>query len=157
MKRGASQSARTTRERAVAGKLGAGYRDAAHIGDLRIQAWAQTRERCIGEAVCGMVESFAHGSLGPPETTVEWDVTAIRNEDLLVAVLDEVIRRMATHGEIPVRTEVFATRDGMRVQLAVTDIAGVIATGPIPKSISLHELRFAPAACGWACSVTVDL
>lgn len=36
-----------------------GHRSVPHTGDLRVEAWAPTREECIAEAVRGMVASFA--------------------------------------------------------------------------------------------------
>lgn len=135
----------------------AGHRAVAHTADLRIEAWAPTREHCIAEAVGGMVDSFADEELPRPHTTVECALAADRDEDLLVAVLDEVIYRMETRGELPVTTDVLPTAEGVRVRFAVVDSAAVVSTGSIPKAVSLHELRFGPGPEGWSCSVTIDV
>jgi SHS2 domain-containing protein len=37
----------------------AGHRTVPHAADLRIEAWAATREECMAEAVRGLVGSFA--------------------------------------------------------------------------------------------------
>ncbi|HEV8559398.1 MAG TPA: archease [Actinophytocola sp.] len=36
-----------------------GHRAVPHTADIRIEAWAPTREACLGEAVAALVESFA--------------------------------------------------------------------------------------------------
>ncbi|EHR51292.1 hypothetical protein SacmaDRAFT_3056 [Saccharomonospora marina XMU15] len=136
---------------------GAGHRSVAHTADLRIEAWAPTRQRCIAEAVHGMVDSFADAQLPSPDTTVECAVAGERDEDLLVGVLDEVIYRMETRGELPVATEVSPTAKGVRVRFRMVDSAAVVSTGSVPKAVSLHELRIAPHADGWSCSVTIDV
>ncbi|WP_307849675.1 archease [Qaidamihabitans albus] len=137
--------------------LRAGHRDAAHTADLRIEAWAPTRERCIAEAVSAMVESFAGGSLPTPNSTIECNVTGSTDENLLVAVLDEAIYRMETTGEIPTSTEILATPEAVRARFSTVEAATVIPTGSIPKAVSLHELRVEPNPDGWSCSVTIDV
>jgi SHS2 domain-containing protein len=42
-----------------AGQRIAGHRTVPHTADLRIEAWAATREECLAEAVRGLVGSFA--------------------------------------------------------------------------------------------------
>lgn len=129
----------------------------AHTADLRIEAWAPRRERCLGEAVSGLVESFAAAPLPAPTGTAEYELSGEDDEDLLVSLLDEVIYRMETKGEIPVSTDVLAMPAGLRVRSAVADAGSVVPIGAIPKAVSLHELRFAHASSGWECSVTIDV
>lgn len=135
----------------------AGHRLAAHTADLRIEAWAPTRERCVAEAVLGLVGSFLDGPLPEPAGTVEYELVGSGDEDLLVAALDEVIYRLETRGEVPVTAEVSPVPTGARVRSAVVDACSVVATGAIPKAVSLHELRCERDREGWSCSVTVDV
>lgn len=137
--------------------LPSGHRTSPHTADLRIEAWAPTRERCIAEAVSGLVASFAGNPLPPPDSTVECDVSGDDDAELLVAVLDEVIYRMDTAGQVPAATEVVATPGGLRVRFAMVDAATVTTSGAIPKAVSLHELRFGTAGDRWTCSVTIDV
>lgn len=41
-----------------------GYRLVAHTADVRVEAWASTREECVSQAVKGMVASFAQVAEG---------------------------------------------------------------------------------------------
>ena len=43
-----------------------GHRTVPHTADLRIEAWAPTREECMAEAARGLVGSFAAVAGSPP-------------------------------------------------------------------------------------------
>lgn len=83
---------------------------------------------------------------------------ADEDADLLVNILEEVIFRMETRGELPLRTEVRDDgADGLHVRWQTTDADTVELTGAVPKAISLHELRFGPDGPRWSCTLTVDV
>ena len=86
-------------------------------------------------------------------------MTARLDEDLLVAVIDEVIYRLDTDGQIPVSMAVRRAPDGgVIVLFALVPVAEAEITGAVPKAASLHRLRCAPDAAGrWSCAVTVDV
>lgn len=128
-----------------------------HTADVRIEAWAPSREHCIAEAVAAVVDSFA--AVAEPAGTdgVEFAIEPGVDEDLLVGVLDEVIYRLDTAGQVPVEAAVQAADGGLRVRLSVTDSERVDLVGAVPKAVSLHELRFAQEAGGWSCAVTLDV
>jgi hypothetical protein len=46
-----------------------GYRTLPHTADLRIEAWAPTREACLAEGVAGLVATFADTAKAEPEWT----------------------------------------------------------------------------------------
>jgi SHS2 domain-containing protein len=124
----------------------AGHRTVPHIADLRIEAWAGTREERLAEAVRGLVNSFAAVAGRRPHGRASRRVTACSDEDLLVAVIDEVIYRMDADGEIPVQVEVRSAPDGgVIVFFALVPVAAAEITGAVPKAASLHELLCAPA------------
>jgi SHS2 domain-containing protein len=137
----------------------AGHRTVPHTADLRIEAWAPTREECLAEAVRGLVGSFAVVAGLPPRARARRHLVARLDEDLLVAVIDEVIYRLDADGQIPVSVTVRRVPDGGVVVLfALVPVAGVEITGAVPKAASLHGLRCAPDAAGrWSCAVTVDV
>lgn len=138
--------------------LRSGHRSIAHTADLRVEAWAPTREECIAQAVNGMVESFARPLPSRSVSReVECEVTGSSDADLLVAVLDEVIYRLETVGEVPAETEVFATAAGLRLRLRVVGADTVVPVGAVPKAVSLHELRCECTADGCWCSATIDV
>lgn len=136
-----------------------GHRTVPHTADLRIEAWAPTREECLAEAARGLVDSFAAVAGRRPRGRASRWIAALPDADLLVAVIDEVIYRLDTAGEIPVRVDVRPAPDGaIVVSLALVPVADAEITGAVPKAASLHELRCAPDAAGrWSCAITVDV
>jgi phage shock protein A len=137
----------------------AGHRTVPHTADLRIEAWAPTREECLAEAVHGLVDSFAVVAGRPPQRRARRHMTARLDEDLLVAVIDEVIYRLDAESQIPVSVTVQCAPDGgVIVLFALIPVAEAEITGAVPKAASLHDLRCAPDATGrWSCAVTVDV
>ncbi|GAA4136238.1 archease [Actinomadura keratinilytica] len=135
-----------------------GHRTAPHTADLRIEAWAPTREGCVAEAVAGLVDAFADRSKVPPLGVREAEIGPAADADLLVAALDEVIYRLDAAGELVLAADV-AARDGdrLRLRLTVGDARRAEATGAVPKAASLHGLSFAERHGTWACAVTVDV
>jgi len=96
-------------------------------------------------------------------------LTARLDEDLLVAVIDEVIYRLDADGQIPASVDVRRAPDGgVIVVFALVPVAEAEITGAAPKAASLkaaslkaaslNDLRCAPDAAGrWSCAVTVDV
>jgi len=146
------------RERLAAG-AGQGHRTVPHTADLRIEAWAPTREECLAEAVRGLVDSFAVVAAAPPRHTAERRFLASSDDDLLVAVIDEVIYRLDADGEIPVTVAVRpAPEGGVVLDLSLAELSEAEITGAAPKAASLHDLRCAPDPAGrWSCGITIDV
>jgi protein archease len=136
---------------------GSGHRTLPHTADLRIEAWAPTRDGCIRQAVLAAVESFLDLSSAHADHTRVRRVIADRDDDLLIAVLDEVIYLLDTAGEAPVDLELQDTDDGADVTFAMTDASTLVQLGAIPKAVSLNELRFSHGRHGWRCLVTLDV
>lgn len=137
----------------------AGHRLVPHTADVRIEAWAPTREGCVEQAVTAMVEGLAEVP-GDRDHGVEvtFPVGAAADADLLVAVLDEVIYRMDITGEVPVWTRVTVRPGGgLDVRQKVVDLENVEVVGAAPKAVSLHDLVFTAGEAGWWCTVTVDV
>lgn len=129
-----------------------------HTADVRIEAWAPTREACVAEAVTALVDTFTDADGVRPAAEREFRAPAADDADLLVSVLDEVIFRMETEGELPLSTEV--TDDGtggLLVRWRTTDTDAVELVGAVPKAVALHELRFGRDGAGWSCAVTLDV
>ncbi|HXY64516.1 MAG TPA: archease [Mycobacterium sp.] len=134
-----------------------GYRSVPHTADFRIEAWAPTRNGCIRQAVLGTVASFLDTSSARPNHTLVRRLTAERDDDLLVAVLDEVIYLLDTAGDAPVDVEVNGTDEKADVTFAMADASRLPQIGAIPKAVSLNELRLARGPASWRCSVTLDV
>jgi SHS2 domain-containing protein len=135
----------------------AGHRAVPHTADLRVEAWAPTREWCVAEAVLGTVETFLDTSTAHPSSTHACRLSAKDDEDLLVAVLDEVIYLMDTAGQVPVDVELEPVDGGVDVRFAMIDAGMLPQVGAVPKAVSLNELRFGAGPRGWSCSVTLDV
>ncbi len=134
-----------------------GHRTVPHTADLRVEAWAPTREGCIAQAVLGTVDSFLDTSAGHPDHTHRCRLAGHSDEDLLVAVLDEVVYLLDTENEAPVDVELEPIDAGVDVRFAMCDATRLPQIGAVPKAVSLHEVCIAPGPRGWRCSVTVDV
>jgi SHS2 domain-containing protein len=134
-----------------------GYRLVPHTADVRIEAWGASRECCLTEAVLGMVGCFADVSAVRPTAVLRVRFAEGSSDDLLAALLDEVVYRLEVHAQVPVDVEAAAAGGGLDVRLAVAALADVEIIGAAPKGVSWHELRIGPDAYGWSCAVTVDV
>ncbi|MER6100231.1 archease [Streptomyces sp. NPDC001728] len=135
----------------------AGYRGVPHTADLRVEAWAPTREECMAQAVRGVCASFLDltGATGGRRRDVV--VRAERDEDVLVALLDEVVYRLDTEGEVPVDVELTPADGGVRGVLWMADAGSLPVTGAAPKAVTLHGLAVTHGPDSWTCSVTLDV
>jgi SHS2 domain-containing protein len=134
-----------------------GHRSVPHTADIRIEAWAPTRETCLAEAVAGLVASFVDFAGARPVRTATVDLTADSDADALVELLDEVIYLLDTQGAVPIDTEVVPGPDGPAMRLHLAPVADVRPTGAVPKAVTLHDLRFGRTDGGWSCAVTIDV
>lgn len=100
-----------------------------HTADLRIEAWAPTRDGCIKEAVLGTIESFLDTALAYPKRTRRSRLTQDRDDDLLLAVLEEVIYLLDTVGEAPVDIELHDVDAGVEVRFAMVDASTLAQLG----------------------------
>ncbi|MGW0707398.1 archease [Streptomyces sp. NPDC002643] len=136
---------------------GDGHRAVPHTADIRVEAWGASRERCLVEAVLGTVECFADVTGVRPTSVERVRLIESGDDDLLAALLDEVVFRVETHGRVPVDVEAEPVDDGLDVRLALAELADVEIIGAVPKGVSWQALRMAPDAYGWSCGVTVDV
>ncbi len=137
---------------------GSGHRAVPHTADVRIEAWGSSRERCLVEAALGMVECFADVTGVRPTSVERVRLGEDSDEDLLTALLDEVVFRLDVDGRVPVDLEADSDDEGdLDVRLALADLTDVEVTGATPKGVSWHGLHFGPDPYGWSCAVTVDV
>ncbi|MDX3243874.1 MULTISPECIES: archease [Streptomyces] len=134
-----------------------GHRTVPHTADIRVDAWGTSRERCLVEAALGMVECFADVTAVRPTAVERVQFAEAADDDLLVALLDEVVYRLEVHGQVPVDLEAVAMDDGLDVRLAVAALSEVEIVGSVPKAVAWHELHIGPGPYGWSCAVTVDV
>ncbi|MER6347165.1 archease [Streptomyces sp. NPDC001595] len=134
-----------------------GHRASEHTADIRVEAWGADRESCLLEAVRGMVECFADVSGVRPSSVAHVRLPEEGDEELLAALLDEVVYRMEVRGEIPVDVAAGVREDALDVRFAMAELGRVEITGAVPKAVAWHELRIRPDAYGWSCAVTIDV
>lgn len=137
--------------------LGRGHRVLGHTADIRLHAWAPTREECVAEAVVALVDSFADIDGARPQWTTETELRAETDDDLLVEALDEVIYLVDTRSAVPVDASLDRHGDGWRLRLGMAPMSTVELRGAAPKAIALSGLRLAPEDGRWSCTVTVDV
>lgn len=134
-----------------------GHRLVPHTADLRIEAWAPTRDGCIRQAVLGAVESFLDTSSARPDRARVRRLSADRDDDLLVAVLEEAIYLLDTAGEAPVDLDLTRVDGDVDVDFTMVDAGALPQVGAVPKAVSLSELEFSQGENGWRCLVTLDV
>jgi SHS2 domain-containing protein len=136
---------------------GSGHRAVPHTADVRIEAWGVSRERCLVEAALGMVECFADVTAVRPTSMERVRLAENSDEELLTALLDEVVFRLDVDGRVPVDLEADTTDGDLDVRLALAELEDVEVTGATPKGVSWHGLHIGPDPYGWSCAVTVDV
>ena len=135
-----------------------GYRTVPHTADLRVEAWAESRDECVAQALRGLIASFADISDVQPARILERLITAGSDADLLAAAADEVIYLLDVEGEIPVSVQARPAGAGIVVVLALARAEIVEITGAVPKAVSLHGLRCEPDPTSrWSASMTIDV
>jgi SHS2 domain-containing protein len=138
-----------------------GHRLAPHTADTIIEAWGPTVEDCLAEAVAALVSCFAELPPTPARRSASVSVSATTPEDLLVAVLEEVVFRLDVDGTIPVDATFVVRRedDGWRATgtFQVCDAARADATGAVPKAVARSDLEFGERDGGWVARATVDV
>jgi protein archease len=135
-----------------------GYELLPHTADVVVSAWAPTAERCLTEAVRGLVACFADVRHARSDRAVAFTCDPGPESELLVELLEEVIYLVDAHDVVPVQTAVASTAEGGLVgEFGVAPLTGVDLAGPAPKAISRHGLRFERHDGTWRCSVVVDV
>ena len=129
----------------------------AHTADEILEAWGPTREACLEEAVLALADSIVEVDL----ITWWWHEEvelAGTDEEMLVALLEEVIYRLDTDGAVPVVVAVRPHGDHLLAHLWMTDLHRVTPVGAAPKGISYSGVEIHEQHPGrWACTATVDV
>ena len=133
-----------------------GHRAVSQEDEVRIEAWAASRENCLAEAVAAMVECFADVSGVRPTGVGRVRLEEASDDDLLASLLDEILYRLEEHGQVPVDVEADAAEGGLDVRLALAALTDVRLTGPPPTAVAWEDLRIHPSPYGWSCALTVE-
>ncbi|GHJ98541.1 hypothetical protein SY2F82_03390 [Streptomyces sp. Y2F8-2] len=147
----------TDDDRSMRRQGSSGHRTVPHTADVRIEAWGVSRESCLAEAATGLVDCFADLSTARPTAVERVRLAENDDDDLLAALLEEVVYRLEVHGQVPVDVEAESDDDGLEVRLTVTGLSDVEITGAVPKGVSWHGLHMGPDPYGWSCTAIVDV
>jgi SHS2 domain-containing protein len=108
----------------------AGHRSVPHTADLRVEAWAPTREECLTQAVRAVCESSVDLAAAAGVRRRDVVIRADRGEDVLVALLEEAVYWLDTEGEVPVGAALTPVNGGLRCELQMADAGALPVTGP---------------------------
>ena len=136
-----------------------GHRLVPHTADRIIEAWGAERSSCIVEALMGLVESFARPKRGPrAERSLPLSAPPSRPEEMLVALVEQVIYALDVFGAVPIGFELEETEEGgVTGTMVVVPVASVDILGAPPKAVSYHQLSAGPTEKGWRCRMLVDV
>ena len=129
----------------------------AHTADEILEAWGPSREVCLEEAVLALVDSVAQ-----LEHAAWWWHRQVElsgtDEEILVALLEEVIFHLDAHDAVPVLVMVQRHGDDVIAHLWMTDLHRVVTVGAAPKGVSYSGVAIAEEEPGrWRCRATVDV
>ncbi len=96
----------------MSGRPAVGHRLLPHTADVVLEAWAPSRERCLAEAVHGLVAVFADTAGMVAGRSVGFTLGRAGDEELLVRLLEEVIYLVEVEGLVPVEVHVEPASDG---------------------------------------------
>jgi SHS2 domain-containing protein len=136
-----------------------GHRLLPHTADLIVEAWGPSRVACMEEAVAALVESFADTSGADTADPVALSIERAGADDLLVALLEEVLYLVEVLGVVPSAAAITERDDGgLGGFFDVVPVAEAEAVGAAPKAVARSDLEFGADAGGrWSCRVTVDV
>jgi SHS2 domain-containing protein len=135
-----------------------GHRVLPHTADVIVEGWGPDVAACVEEAVEGLVETYAEpvGAAVTDQQSVH--VPAGPAEEMLVAMLDEVIFALDTADGVPVGARVsIATDGGLDAELVLAEADSVEPGGAVPKAISRSGLLMASGPYGVRCRFLVDV
>jgi SHS2 domain-containing protein len=135
-----------------------GHRLLPHTADVIVEAWAPTRDACLRQAVRGLVDVFADVDGVAPSASVAVSFAPDSGEELLVALLEEVLYLLDAEDVVPVDAALTEGADGgLHGVLLVAPTTAVPQQGAIPKAIARHGLELGQQSGRWRCKVTVDV
>jgi SHS2 domain-containing protein len=140
-----------------------GHATRPHTADVVVEAWAPTAAGCYEEAVAALVEVFARAAPATGGGSAERRLVEVgpgAPDELLVALLEEVIAVADVQGRVPTDAAVAVHEDRLTVELVLAPPDAIEAVGPVPKGVSYEGLAFAAAGGDdgpWRCRATIDV
>ena len=130
----------------------------AHTADCIVEAWGPDRVSCLAEAVRALVEVFAAVDGVPVARSVPVSLPPGPDDQMLVALLEEVLFVVDAFGEVPVGVHLEPTAEGgVTGVMDVAPSCSVTLVGPVPKAVSYHQLQIQEIGGEWRCRAIVDV
>ncbi len=135
-----------------------GHRVLPHTADVIVEAWAPSRAGCLEELVRGVVDTFADVGSVTATREIPLEVGAARDEDVVVALFDDVCYLLDADGLVVVDVALEEEDDGnFDGTFFVAPVDAVVPTGAAPKGISRSDLQFGPDGTLWRARAIVDV
>ena len=135
-----------------------GHRSLPHTADITIEAWAPTRAGCYAEAIRALLGTFADTSQVLVAETVPLHIEPASDEELLVALLEEVIYLLDVTGMLPAWVFVQETLEGgLGGTLDLAPLDAVALIGAAPKAVSREGIDVSFEDGLWTCHATIDV
>jgi SHS2 domain-containing protein len=133
-----------------------GHRVTEHTADVQIEAWGPTLAVCLTEAVAATVEVFAEVSGARPVEARDVELDATGPEQLLVALLEELMVIVDSEGLVPIDVQ-FAEDHPSRGTLTLVPLSAIEVVGPAPKGVSYGGLEIGVEDRTWRCRAIIDV
>ena len=136
-----------------------GHRVLSHTADVIVEAWAPSRSSCLEELVRAFIETFADTREVIATREVPLEVGAARDDDVVVALLEDVCYLLDADGLVVVVDVALEEEDdgNFAGTFFVAPVATVVQTGAAPKGVSRSDLAFARDDGRWHGRVLVDV
>lgn len=135
-----------------------GHRVVPHTADVIIEAWSQSRVRCLEEAVRALIDSFATVEEVAVTKPIPIALEPDRDEALLVSLLEEIIYLVDVLDSVPAGIVLEDAEDGgVAGFIDLVPAEAVHVHGSLPKGVSYADLAFAQQGDRWRCRVTIDV
>jgi protein archease len=136
-------------------RAASGHWSVPGVTQVRIEAWAPTREGCVAEAAAATVDSFADVDSSVPWHFHQCLVPRQGSRHLLSGVLDEVIFDMRSVGVVPVWVRARPAEVGVYLEIGGVDVDEVRRGGDLPRSVAAKGLAMRRTGHGWSASAVV--
>jgi SHS2 domain-containing protein len=134
-----------------------GHRVLPQTAGVIVEAWSPSRSGCLEELVRGVVSIFADAGSVRATREVPLEVTVARDEDVVVAVLEDVCQLLYADELVVADVALNEEEDGcFEGTFFVVPADAVIPTGAVPKGVSRSDVLFAREGSSWRGRVLVD-
>jgi SHS2 domain-containing protein len=113
---------------------------------------------CLAAAVAGFAAMLVEGPVAAPTRREALAIDEASAPELLVALIDDLIVRLDTDGELAVALDVAEAANGrLRGRLELCALTDVAVHGVAPKAATWHDVRLEPGPDGWSGRIMIDL